>query len=48
MIKGGFNFSPFVFLGACISVSLVFYVFNRDFGDGGKERYFLGEETGAC
>lgn len=27
MIKGGFNFSPFVFLGACISVSLVFMYF---------------------
>jgi antibiotic biosynthesis monooxygenase (ABM) superfamily enzyme len=27
MIKGVFNFAPFIFLGTCMSVSLVFYVF---------------------
>ena len=25
--EGGFNFAPFIFLGTCMSVSLVFYVF---------------------
>lgn len=27
MIKGGFNFAPFIFLGTCMSVSLVFMYF---------------------